>query len=170
MKPHLCLFIYFAYVYHWVLRRDVTEKKGPFFLELIMYALFKSILKSCTYHRIFIYRIKFKFSVNFLSLLFLFSYFFFSYQHFFSFFLSSLLILVLSLFIYNHLIVSPRVSGPVGSGYGIRRLLLCRGVRHPPPTKQSDGEVLVMLEVWGMQSTSLLPLLPDPLVRIRSTW
>ena len=27
-------------------------------------------------------------------------------------------------------------------------------------TKQSDGEALVMLELWGMQSTPLLPLLP----------
>ena len=30
-------------------------------------------------------------------------------------------------------------------------------------TKQSDGEVPVMLELWGMWSTSLLPLLPGPL-------
>ena len=30
-------------------------------------------------------------------------------------------------------------------------------------TKQSDGEVPVMLELWGMQSTPLLPPLPDPL-------
>ena len=30
-------------------------------------------------------------------------------------------------------------------------------------TKQSDGEVPVMLELWGMQSTPSLPLLPDPL-------
>ena len=30
-------------------------------------------------------------------------------------------------------------------------------------TKQSDGEVPVMLELWGMRSTSLLPSLPDPL-------
>ena len=29
-------------------------------------------------------------------------------------------------------------------------------------TKQSDGEAPVMLELWGMQSTSLFPLLPDP--------
>ena len=27
-------------------------------------------------------------------------------------------------------------------------------------TKQSDGEVPVMLELWGMQSTPTLPLLP----------
>ena len=30
-------------------------------------------------------------------------------------------------------------------------------------TKLSDSEVLVMLELWGMQSTSSLPLLTDPL-------
>ena len=30
-------------------------------------------------------------------------------------------------------------------------------------TKQSDGEVPVMPELWGMQSTPLLALLPSPL-------
>ena len=30
-------------------------------------------------------------------------------------------------------------------------------------TKQSDGEVPAMLELWGMQSTPLLPLLLGPL-------
>ena len=30
-------------------------------------------------------------------------------------------------------------------------------------TKQSDGEVPVMLELWGMRSTLSLPLLPGPL-------
>ena len=30
-------------------------------------------------------------------------------------------------------------------------------------TKQSDGEVPVMLGPWGIQSTPLLPLLPGPL-------
>ena len=29
-------------------------------------------------------------------------------------------------------------------------------------TKQYDGENLVMLELWGMQSTPSLPLLPGP--------
>ena len=41
----------------------------------------------------------------------------------------------------------------------------------PPPanespgydTKQSDGEFPVMLELWGMRSTPLLPLLLGPL-------
>ena len=42
--------------------------------------------------------------------------------------------------------------------------------RYPPPnerprydTKQSDGEVPVMLGLWGMRSTLSLPLLPGPL-------
>ena len=30
-------------------------------------------------------------------------------------------------------------------------------------TKQSDGEVSVMLELWGIRSIPSLPLLPDPL-------
>ena len=30
-------------------------------------------------------------------------------------------------------------------------------------TKKSDGKVLVMRELWGMQTTSLLPSLPGPL-------
>ena len=62
------------------------------------------------------------------------------------------------------------VSCPVGWGCRIHRLLLCRGVRSPRSnecpefdTKQSDGEVPVMLELWGMQSTPTLPLLPGPL-------
>ena len=42
------------------------------------------------------------------------------------------------------------------------------GVRHPNKcpgydTKQSDGEVPVMQELWGMQSTLSLPSLPGPL-------
>ena len=62
------------------------------------------------------------------------------------------------------------ISCPVGWGCKIHRLLLCRGVRHPLPnecpgydTKQSDGEVRVILGLWGMQSTPSLPLLPSPL-------
>ena len=34
---------------------------------------------------------------------------------------------------------------------------------HTRCPKQSDGEVPVMLELWGMRNTSLLPLLPGPL-------
>ena len=45
----------------------------------------------------------------------------------------------------------------------------CRGVRQPPnecpryDTKQPDDEVPVILQLWGMQSTPSLPLLPGPL-------
>ncbi len=50
---------------------------------------------------------------------------------------------------------------PVGWGGRIPRLHLNEGPRYD--TKQSDGEVPVMLDIWGMQSTPSLPLLPDPL-------
>ena len=46
---------------------------------------------------------------------------------------------------------------------------LCRGVSPTPnecpvfDSKQSDGEVPVMLEFWGMRSTYSLPSLPSPL-------
>ena len=49
--------------------------------------------------------------------------------------------------------------GPVGWGCRINWLQLCRGVRSPAnecpgyDTKQSDGEVSAVLELWGMQST-----------------
>ena len=55
---------------------------------------------------------------------------------------------------------------PVGWGCRIHQ---CRGVRPPPnecpgyDTKESDGEVPMMLELWGMQNTPSLPLLPGPL-------
>ena len=59
---------------------------------------------------------------------------------------------------------------PVGWGCRIHRLLLCQGLSPPPQrvswiydTKQSDGEVPAMLELWGMWSTLLLPLLPSSL-------
>ena len=62
------------------------------------------------------------------------------------------------------------LSCPVSWGDRIHQLLLCRGVRRPPSNecpgynpKKSDGEVPVILELWGMQSTPLLPLLPGPL-------
>ena len=64
----------------------------------------------------------------------------------------------------------PQNKSPVGWGCRMHRLLFCRGVRTPPPnecpgydTKQSDGEVPAVLEVWGMQSTPSLPSLPGPL-------
>ena len=52
----------------------------------------------------------------------------------------------------------------------IHWLYLCRGVKKKPTsvlvydTKQSDGEVLAVLEFWGMRSTPSLPLLPGPLM------
>ena len=57
---------------------------------------------------------------------------------------------------------------PVGWGCRIHRLLLCRGVTPPNEcpgydTKQSDGEVPAMLELWGIRSTPSLPSLPGPL-------
>ena len=61
------------------------------------------------------------------------------------------------------------ISCPVSWGCRIHRLLLCRGVSPPPnecpgyDAKQSEGEVLAMLELWGMQSTPSLPLLPGSL-------
>ena len=57
----------------------------------------------------------------------------------------------------------------VSCGCRIHRLLLCRGVRPHPKrvlsydTKQSDGDVPVMLELWEMWSTPSLPLLQSPL-------
>ena len=57
---------------------------------------------------------------------------------------------------------------PVGWGSRIHRLHLSKGVRTPNEcprydTKQSDGEVPVMLELWGMQSTHSLLFFPGPL-------
>ena len=57
---------------------------------------------------------------------------------------------------------------PVSWGCRIHWLHLCRGVRPPKrvswyDTKQSDGEVPAMLELWGMRSTPSLPSLPGPL-------
>ena len=52
---------------------------------------------------------------------------------------------------------------PVSWGCKIHQLLFCRGVIHPPNkcpgygTKQSDDEL------WGVQSSPLLPSLPGPL-------
>ena len=62
------------------------------------------------------------------------------------------------------------LHAPFTWGYRIHQLHFYRGVRSPPPQecpgydiKQSDGEVPVMLELWGMQSTPLLSSLPGPL-------
>ena len=60
---------------------------------------------------------------------------------------------------------------PVGWGCRVQQLHLCRGVRHPTNecpgygTKQSDSEVPVMLELWGMRSRlpgSLWPRVVEP--------
>ena len=60
-----------------------------------------------------------------------------------------------------------KYSGPVSLGCRIHWLHLCRRVGPPPnrypgyDTKQSDGEVPVLLELWGMWSTpSLVSLWP----------
>ena len=60
------------------------------------------------------------------------------------------------------------LSCPVGWSCRIHWLLLCRGVGHLSEcpgydTEQSHGEVPVMLKLWWMQITPLLPSLPGPL-------
>ena len=50
----------------------------------------------------------------------------------------------------------------VGWDYRIHRLHLCNEC-FGYDTKQSDGEVPVMLGLWGIWSTPSLPLLPGPL-------
>ena len=57
---------------------------------------------------------------------------------------------------------------PVSRDYRIHKLFLYRGLRHTYEcpgydTKESDGEASGLLELWGMWSTLLLPLLPVPL-------
>ena len=59
---------------------------------------------------------------------------------------------------------------PVGWRFIIHWLLLCRGLRPPPPkecpaydNKQSDGEASVMLDLWGRRSTPPLESLLGPL-------
>ena len=76
---------------------------------------------------------------------------------------------------YIQICVSPGIWSwfahcPVGWGCRIHWLLLCREVRPPSPmsvlgydTKQSDGKVLAMLELWGMRSTPSFTSLPGPL-------
>ena len=59
-------------------------------------------------------------------------------------------------------------AGPVGWGCRIHRLHLCRGVWLPNEcptydTKQSDGEVHIVLELGRMRSIPLLLSLPGPL-------
>ena len=61
-----------------------------------------------------------------------------------------------------------KLNCPVGWGCKIHRLHFCRGIIPPNEclaydTKQSDGEVPVMQEVWGMRSTPSFPSLLGPL-------
>ena len=74
-------------------------------------------------------------------------------------------VLMLNLIIWNEIVLILTLYCQVSWGCRIHRLHLCTGVRSPPTsdTKQSDGEVTVMLEHWGMSSTPPLPLLPGPL-------
>ena len=66
--------------------------------------------------------------------------------------------------------VSYSIFCSAGWGCRINQLHLSWGIRHPPTnecpgydTKQSDGEVTVILKLWGMQTTPLLSSLPGPL-------
>ena len=69
---------------------------------------------------------------------------------------------------WEYINLNPFCNMPSRQGCRILWLHLCRGVRPPPTkcpgydTKQSDGEVPVMLELWGIWSTPSLPLLPGP--------
>ena len=71
----------------------------------------------------------------------------------------------LELKLYTYIYVKAlSLTFPVGCDCRLHRLHLCSGVKplNVCPgydTKQSDGEVPVMLELWGMRSTPSLPLL-----------
>ena len=71
--------------------------------------------------------------------------------------------------IYIYIYIYIYIFCRVGWGCRIHQLLLCRGVRPSLSkcptydTKQSDGEAPVMLDLWRLQSTPSLPLLPSPL-------
>ena len=65
------------------------------------------------------------------------------------------------LFVFDSNIWSHMSVIPVSWGCRIHRLYLCRGLRPPNEclgydTKQSDDEVSVMLELWGIQTIPLL--------------
>ena len=72
--------------------------------------------------------------------------------------------------IYECVYILFTMTCPVHWGCRIHQLHLCRRVRLPPSecpgydTKSSHGEVLVMLELWGMWSTPSLPSLQGPLL------
>ena len=72
------------------------------------------------------------------------------------------------IYTHTHTHTHTHIYCPVSWGCRIHWLHLCRAVRplNECPrydTKQSDGEVSVMLEPWGMRSTPLFPSLPGPL-------
>ena len=77
----------------------------------------------------------------------------------------------LSWWIINGVCETASLLCSISWGFSIHRLHLCRGVRPPPQknqcpwydTKESDGEVPVMLKILRWQSTHSLPLLPGPL-------
>ena len=71
-------------------------------------------------------------------------------------------------FVYWNKVVYFSFAQSAGGGCKIHQLHLCGEGKHPPEcpgydTKQSNGEVPVMLELWGIRSTPSLPLLPGPL-------
>ena len=62
---------------------------------------------------------------------------------------------------------SIKMFHPVGCGCRIHRLHFCKEVRLPNEnlgfdTKHADSDAPI-LELWGIRSTPLLPLLPRPL-------
>ena len=67
-------------------------------------------------------------------------------------------------------IMPNQTNYPVSWDCWIHQLHLCWGVRHPTnvfpgyDTKQCNSEVPVMLELWEMRSTPLLPSLSGPLL------
>ena len=72
-----------------------------------------------------------------------------------------------NLIVFRNLITRP-IHCPVSLGCRIPWLHLCRGVRPPHEcpvydTEQSDGEVPVILGLWGIRNISSLPLLSGPL-------
>ena len=73
--------------------------------------------------------------------------------------------------IYNQLHTTKKLNHPglFVLSAGAVEYTDCRGLRTPPNkypgygTKQSDGEISVMLGLWGMRSTPSLPLFLGPL-------
>ena len=80
-------------------------------------------------------------------------------------------VLMLDWFVWNQTVFTfNSVYYPVGWGCWIHRLLLCKEIRLSYPNecsgydaKQSDGEVPLILELWGRRSTPLMPSFPGPL-------